>query len=757
MNKVYPLDMANAYPGKPLAAEPEESAQASLVGLFRALRRRSRMMLAVFLLTFAAVAIFTFQLTPVYSAASSVVVNTRDQRVIDIGAVVSGLPADTAMLDTEVEILRSRSLIGKVVSRLNLVENPEFNPNKVKLTGTDKNIAGFKTFVSGLFGLNPKDSARALTPEEIAEAEESEFAWVVSNVQSALTVNRVGVTYIVEIYAKSKDRKMAAALANTVADVYLSNQLDQKFEATRRAQEWLNSNADDLRKEVREAESKVSEHMSRTGLTTAAGSTLVEQQIRDVNAELTTATAELAQKRARLQNVQNRVAQGANVDTIAEALSSVNISDLRRQQAEVQRRKAELEQKYLPSHPDVQKVNSELADLNRQVDAELRRIVSSLEQDVVIAREEVAAHQSALNRLKGELSGNSVDAVRAAELQREADASRKLLEEFVSRSKETSQLEDITTADAMINARAPVPGEPSFPNVPLSLALGFLLGAAFAGLAGLLAELLDNYISTAEEAEALTGMPYIGHVPLLHASNSFVKDKVSPADYLVEKPHSAFAEAFRHMRASIMFADLDKAAKTVAIVSSLPDEGKTSVTFCLGRISAMSGTKTIVIDGDLRRRQLTEVSGQDHESGLLEYLFGEARLADVIRTDAATGLHIMPLSNRRHTPRDVFGSRAFDALLAMLQQSYDLIIIDTGPIMLMAETRVVTSKVDQVVLAARWRKTPKGVLRDTVKTLRDFHANVTGVVLTFVDLRKKAHHSYSAAAYKGYNKYYSPE
>jgi polysaccharide biosynthesis transport protein len=146
------------------------------------------------------------------------------------------------------------------------------------------------------------------------------------------------------------------------------------------------------------------------------------------------------------------------------------------------------------------------------------------------------------------------------------------------------------------------------------------------------------------------------------------------------------------------------------------------------------------------------------EAGLLEYLFGEARLQDAVVTDEATGLHILPLSDRKHTPRDVFGSRAFDALLAQLQQSYDLIVIDTGPILLMAETRVVTSKVDQVVVAARWRKTSRNALRETLKTLRDFRANIAGVVLTFVDLRKRAHHGYtSSASYKAYAKYYSAD
>lgn len=161
-----------------------------------------------------------------------------------------------------------------------------------------------------------------------------------------------------------------------------------------------------------------------------------------------------------------------------------------------------------------------------------------------------------------------------------------------------------------------------------------------------------------------------------------------------------------------------------------------------------------LMTGDIRLRQLTETSGVSSESGLLEYLFGEASLADVIKTDEKTGLHILPLSDRKHTPRDVFGSRAFDALLLQLQQTYDLIVIDTGPLLLMAEARVVVSKVDQVVVATRWRKTQRNTLRDTMKILRYFHANVAGVVLTFVDLRKKGHHAYTSASHSAYAKYY---
>jgi capsular exopolysaccharide synthesis family protein len=759
LNKVYPLDVTSGYPRAavlPPPSAPEGEEMITVQRVLRAVRRRLSLMIAVFLLTFAGVAVWSFQLKPAYSATSRVIVNSRDQNVIDISAVLAGMPTNPAIVDTEAEILRSRTLIEKLVRRMDLVNDPEFNWAKAEPSDMDKRINAIKSFIKSLmpFGNKKTEPQPAGPPPDPAEAERNEMDGVVGAVRGSISVNRVGSTLIIEITATSRDPKKAAKIANTLAEVYLDNQLDTKYQATRRAQAWLDERVAELREEVRTAEGAVEAHRARTGLLRTGDTTLAEQAIRDLQANLTAAQAEYTERSARLRNLNTQMQAGGGIDTIAEAQNSQTINSLRNAQSLITTRKADVFRRYGEKHPEYQRVLVEEADNARLIDAELRRIASSLEQDVMIANEKVQTLQSALNRAKGELAVNNRAGVEQAALEREALASRTLFEEFNNRFKETNQLEPITDPDAVIDSYAPVPGGPSFPNTKLNLMLGVMLGLALAGFVGLVVELLDNYISSPEEAEQVAGVPYIGQIPLLPATGNFAKAKIKPAEYLIEKPHSGFAEAYRHLRASIMFADIDKAAKTVAVVSSLPSEGKTSMTYCLGRMAAMSGTKTIVIDGDIRLRQLTEISGVKAEAGLLEYLFGEARLADAVITDEKTGLHILPLTDRKHTPRDVFGSRAFDALLSMLQQTYDLIIIDTGPILLMAETRVVTSKVDQVVVATRWRKTNRSTLRETMKVLRDFHANVAGVVLTFVDLRKRAHHAYTTADYKAYAKYY---
>jgi len=758
LNKVYPLDVTSGYPRGALpvgAAAPEGENVITVQRVVRALRRRLGVMAAAFLLAFAAVAIYSFQLQASYTATSRVIINSRDQKIVDIGAVLSGMPANAAILDTEAEILRSRTLIEKVVQRLDLVNDPEFNAAKAVPSEWDQRVGGIKSFIRGLlpFGKQEADPADK-APVDPAIAERAELDSVISAVRESIWVNRVGSTFIIEISASSASPDKAALLANTLAEVYLDNQLDTKFKATRRAQEWLDARVGELRDELRDAEGLVEAHRASTGLLRTGGDTLTEQTIRSINADLTAAQADYATKSARLRNMNEQMRSGSGVDSIAEAQNSTSIANLRAAQTALSARKSDAMRRYGEKHPSYQTIILEEQDNERLINAELQRIASSLEQEVLIARERVNSLQSSLNRAKGELASNNRAGVEQAALERDALATRTLFEEFNNRFKETSELDGITEADAVVDSYAPVPGSPSFPNTNLNLMLGFMLGLALAGLVGLVLELLDNFISSPEEAEQVAGVPYIGQIPLLPAAGAFTKSRIKPAEYLIDKPHSGFAEAYRHLRASIMFADIDKAAKTVAVVSSLPSEGKTSMSYCLGRMAAMSGTKTIVIDGDIRLRQLTEISGVKCEAGLLEYLFGEARLADAVQTDEKTGLHILPLSDRKHTPRDVFGSRAFDAMLNMLQQSYDLVIIDTGPILLMAETRVVTSKVDQVVVATRWRKTTRNTLRETMKILHDFHANVAGVVLTFVDLRKKAHHDYTAANYKAYAKYY---
>ena len=742
MNSQFPID--TRYANRPYYTSEVGGSEEKITDpkqALRALRRRLSLFLLVVISVFVAVAVFTFRATPVYSTSASVIIDSRDNTVVDIGSVLAGSPPESTVVDTEVEIIRSRSLAEKVVRQLDLTSYPEFNPMLREASTLDK----IKGQIKGLLGAGPAN-AQTGDPSETKEME-----MVVSALLSSTSARRIGTTYGIEIFANSHDPELAAAIANQIVDQYFVEQLDAKFDATRRANAWLEDRLSELRAEVNDAENAVEAYRASSGLISAGTNTLNEQQMSDLNAQLIVQRAELAEAEARLATLRAMTQSGGSADVSGEALNSQVISNLRRQQAEIQREKADLQNRYGPKHPEIERINQEERGINEQIQIELRRIVSNIEGDVAIARKRVQSLESNLGSMRSTLAQNNQASVRLRELERNAEASRSIYEAFLSRFKQTNESEGLAEPDARLLSAAPVPRAPSFPKTSLNLAVGLIFGLMLGVGAIIGAEALNSQIASGEEIEEHFRVPFLGNFPRL--TGPAKKDHRA---YLLENPTSAYAESFRNLRASIMFADLDAPVKTVAITSSQPDEGKTTMTHGLGLMSAMSGTRTLIIDGDFRRKRLSDtVMEEAPERGFLECLFGECTIEEAVTVDEASNLHILPLTPSRHTPRDVFGSKAFDQLMDQLQDLYDFIIIDTGPLLLLAETRVLTSKVDQVVIVSRWLKTNRAALKQTLSILRDFRARIAGVVINRVDTSKYHRQGYGHSGYKSYAKYYT--
>lgn len=712
--------------------------------LMRAMIRRLPLFIVTLLTTFLAVAVLTFQTVPTYSSSASIIIDSNNKGNVDLIPILQGAPPDTALVETEVEILRSRSLARKIVTQLDLVNVPEFNPRLQEPGLMDQLKGSVKGFIRQFTGSAPKATSTPADPDGLEK--EREMDVVVSMLLRKTGANRIGSTYGIRINADSHDPKLAASIANSIADQYLVEQLDAKFEQIKTRNSWLEVRLSELKAEVAAAEGAVEAHRASSGLISSGATTINEQQMSDINAQLIVQRGELARAEARLSAARRANAQGSAAS--GEALNSPAILDLRRQEAELNQERADLQTRYGPRHPEFANINQRQADIQRRIQIEVSRVTANLEEEVAIAREQVRVLERNLNVQRSTIVSNNRAQVRLRELERNAEASRTIYEDFLGKFKQSEEV--ITEADARILSNATVALSPSFPKTSLNLAIGFVLGVMLGTLAVILAEALNNRVNSGDAIEEEFGLSFLGNFPKLTGAA-----RRKPADYVLENPTSSYAESLRNLRASIMFADLDVNVQTVAITSSQPDEGKTTTTYGLGRISALSGTRTLVIDGDFRRKQLTEKACPNPGKGFLECLFGEASLEESIVVDQKSGLHLLPLTEDRHTPRDVFGSKAFDALMDILRKEYEFIIIDTGPLLLMAETRVLASKVDQVVVVSRWQKTSKAVLKQTISILKDFHANIAGVILNQVDLNKYHRHGYGHTDYKAYAKYYS--
>ena len=677
---------------------------------------------------------------PAYTAAASLQINTRKTQMIAGPAVLSALDAEAAIVDTEVEVLRSPQLAATVVDDLGLTRDPAFN------------AALRPGWLARLTGRAPPSPDPAIARQRVIEA-----------VGRRLTVRRVGLTYSMAVGFTADDPAKAARIANAFADHYLRAQLTAKFDANAQANAFLGDRLEDLRRQVEAADAAVSAYRIDHGLLSAQGATLTEQEISVYNQQLAAARAQQAEQDARLRTARAQMAAGSNGDDVAEALTSPVVQNLRSQRAAISTRVADLSVRYGPLHPDMVRARSELADIDGQIQAEIRRVVSNLDAQAQVARQRTASVQSSLETARGALADNNAASVRLRELEGEAEAARAIYRAFLDRYRETGAQTGVEQADARIVSRAAPPTAPSAPNLTISVALAVVLGLG-AGIAAVLAaNALQQGLSTPQDVERRLGVAPLGALPLAATVAAVGEHDLHPIDLVVQRPTSVFAEAVRALRASLSpiahaVAPLSgPGGRIVAITSALPGEGKTTAGLCLGRVAARSGARVLLIDGDPRRRGATRMLGLDPAMGLAEVLHGAAAWRNIVVVDPASGLQVLPLSASGLSADDAFAAPPMDALLAELRQVFDLILIDTAPVLVLTDARILAAKADAVLLLARWRRTPAHAVVSAARLLHPSGARLLGVCLTQVDARAQARQGqgYGVYPHDAYRKYYA--
>jgi exopolysaccharide transport family protein len=693
---------------------------------------------------------------PLYTAAADVILDQHKQTVVNSEQVMGDLPSDPFTVDTEVEVLESRDLAEKVDAALNLDRDPFFNA-EARPPGLLRPI---KRAVTGAI----HNAIDALTgKQEPSEALKQQITHekVIDLVLKHLKVTRSGLTYVIEIGYQANDPQKAALIANTYADKYLLEQLDAKFDATERANQWLNSRLAGLRDQVVDAEAQVERYKAANGLLSAEGNTLTEQEISNLNNQLAATKAQEAEQVARLNTAQNQLAKGSTGDDVGEALNSQVIQQLRAQRAEVSRQVADLEARYGPRHPELLRAKGQLTDIDGQIQAEIKRVISNLQAQAQVARQRTASIESSLSQSKGTLVANNSASVKLNELERNAESARTLYQSFLDRFKQTSAQQGIEQSDSRVISRAKLPTKLSSPVWILNLALG-LVGAVGVGFGSiLLLEMFENRLFTSDQVETLFSLPDLGAIPMLASTitdKTVSRSRLSPTNYVVERPLSAFSEAFRNLRAAIAMSKTGEQSQVIAITSSFPGEGKSTTSICLARVIAMAGASVVVVDCDLRRRAINLHLGLQAKAGLLEVLSGACSLEAGLVKDQLTNAYFLTASAEgASSPRDVFSGAAMDRLLQHLRQRFDIILLDTAPVLAVADTRIIAPKADTVLLLARWRKTAHQAVEKSIKMLQFSGAQIGGVALTQVDMREQARSGYGDVGYysKEYRDYYT--
>ena len=659
----------------------------------------------------------------IYTSTASVVLEAP-QKPGPNGELEPAQPADSATVDTEVQLVQSRDIADQVVTAYKLDHDP--------------------TFWAGSHRPAPVDTDRRHDA-------------AVGVVQAGLKAKRSGLTSVITIAFSSRDPNLAARLANGYADQYLLAQSQAKLTSTKQSGAALNDKLDSLRKAALSDAGALAQYRTAHGLYSTEGTALTEQEATNYNEQLAQAQADYSGDLARLNVAKSQLAGDAG-GAKAVALDSPVLQNLRAQRSQLTAQIAELGNRYGARYPDVVAADRQLTDINTGIQAEVHRIVSELQTRAEVSRQRVASMQAALGSARGRLAGGTTASVSLDELQRRADASKQVYQDYMARYQQASASAGTEQPDARITNRADPPAKPSSPNVPLNLALGFIV-AVGAGLGAVFSrEALHSGLATGEDIEQRLGLPHLGSVPELASVADRADRDMSPPDYLLAKPLSAFGEAVRGLRTSLKFAGgSGEGAKIVVLTSALPSEGKSTTALCLTRSAGQSGARVLLVDCDLRRRTVNKLLGLDPQMGLLEVLNGKAELKDVIIRDEPSGAYILPLANSSTSPEEVFETAAMNKLLRDAAADFDIVFLDTAPVLAVAETRVLAAKADAVVFLAHWRKTPEKAIIAALKLLDAAGAPVAGVALTQVNMLQQARYGYGDATYyyADYKKYYN--
>lgn len=714
---------------------------------------RRKLLIAGVTVVMAGVAIAAVTLmSPRYTAEARVLLGVQDRKVTNVQSVLEGLVPNDSNIRSEAFLISSRSMARQVGYRLALDKSPEFNPFLApEPTWTDKlhpgyMIAAAKDWIldrkEELFGDEVPESEPV--DQKSAAADRDAYMWktIENKLLYRVEATPLNRSHVVSITAEFNDPILSAEVANAFARVYVERQRIEKQNAADQANAWLNNQIEELQAKVINAERAVETYRREHDLYSTKSDTVIGQQLAALNQELIAAERNKVQAESKLKEAESLTKQDSGFDNLPAVLQSPLIVNLRGRQAELEGQAADLSSRYTSKHPEMRNIRAQIADINDKINAEIDRIAASLRNEVRIANNQYDSIKARLADLKSEMGSSNTEQIKLHQLEREADASRNMLESLLQRSKETANQGELSRSNAEIISMAAPPNGPSFPPSMLIVLVAVMGGLGTGMLIALMVERLDQTFRTSDEIEEFTGLPTLAVVPTIK------KAWPQRMDHVVRQPNTVYTNAIRSLAAHLAFGNAQgRLPQVVMFTSAVPGEGKSHTSCSFAQLLANDGASVVLVDADWRQPTQHTNFGQRRRAGVLELLQGKARVEDVIYRDAKSGVDVLFAGKSQDVSSVSVSLTRFQQLIHGLTMKYDTVVLDTSPLAVTPEMLHLAQISDSVVFNVKWGSTPRRVVTNELKHLMRTGAKVEGIALSQVNLDKYHQYSYDDGGY----------
>jgi polysaccharide biosynthesis transport protein len=743
-----------------------------LIGLVR----RQLLLIVVISVLIMALGFGYLMTTPAtYTAHAKLVIDSSKVRALQQQQMaLAGVPIDFTEVETQVEVLKSDNIGLAVVKDQHLTENPAF------VGGTEEGLLQrVFTKVTGLFGSGPVNPTDTRSQSELTRT-------ALGTLLGQRTVTRLLDTYVLDIGYSAQDPNLAAKMANAIADAYIVDQFEAKYQTTRRAGVWLQDRIKELRAQAAAADLAVSDYKEKNKIVDLGGGgtnvnprLLGDEQVAQLNVQLITGRAATAEAKARLDRINEIINQDVPDAGTVDSLQSSVIARLRNQYLDLAARERIFADRYGKNHLAVVNLRTQMVELRRSIADELNRIGQSYKSDYEIAKARVQTLETSLAGLISNTQLTNRDRIGLRDLESTARVYHSIYDNFLSRYMESTQQQSFPITEARVISQAAPPNYRSAPSTRTVLGAAAFLGVILGFAAGFLREAVDRVFRTRHQIEEILRTNCLAVLPRLTTSvavvsgadddaqglreqtmpgKKFVTDGHGFFRHVLEEPRSLFAEGLRSIKVAADIASAIKENKIIGVTSSVAKEGKSTIASNFAELMAHAGKRVILVDGDLRNLTLSRSLGRGATAGLLEVLAGQIDLRHVVYTDSRSGLTFLPAvidSRLAHTD-EILASKMFKRLLDALRSDYDYIIVDLPPLAPVSDARATAGIIDSYIYVIEWGRTKINVVQHQLAAAPELYDRLLGIVLSKANIKILARYEqyYGRNYYKNYDARY---